>query len=247
MATTARRIRVRGSGGERDFGGDAQSIASAPRTRKIRQRRLTALYDHDRIAGVDEVGRGPWAGPVVASAVILDLDRLPARLAEMIDDSKRLSPLSRNAIAGELPAYAAIGIGAASAAEIDAINILQASMLAMARAVAALPFAPELAIVDGNRLPDLPCPAQAVVGADGSHLAVAAASIMAKVLRDRLMTALAARRPGYGWERNVGYGTAEHHAALIRLGPTRHHRRSFRPIRELMAGCGDGGAPSPYR
>lgn len=187
------------------------------------------------VAGVDEVGRGPWAGPVLAAAVILDHDRLPASLAAMIDDSKKLDARTRREIAAALPDCAAIGVGLATVAEIDQFNILQAALLAMGRAVAALPVPPALALIDGNRAPVLPCPARTIVGGDGSELAIAAASIIAKVRRDALMTDLDAACPGYAWNRNMGYGTAEHRRALGRLGPTPHHRRSFRPIRELLA------------
>jgi ribonuclease HII len=190
------------------------------------------------VAGVDEVGRGPWAGPVLAAAVILDHDRLPASLSAMIDDSKKLDARTRREIAAALPDCAAIGVGLATVAEIDRLNILQAALLAMGRAVAALPVQPALALIDGNRAPALPCPARTIVGGDASELAIAAASIVAKVTRDALMTALDAACPGYAWDRNMGYGTAEHRRALRRLGVTPHHRRSFRPIRELLAAAG---------
>ena len=187
------------------------------------------------VAGIDEVGRGPWAGPVVAAAVVLDAARLPAALATVIDDSKRLSPAVREAIATELPAYAHIAIGAATVDEITAHNILGATFLAMSRAVARLGVLPDLALVDGNRLPALPCAARAVIGGDGLSLSIAAASIVAKVTRDRLMARLGSRYPGFGWERNAGYGTPEHRAALKRLGVTPHHRRSFAPIINMLS------------
>lgn len=192
------------------------------------------------VAGVDEAGRGPWAGPVVAAAVILDAGRLPDALAATLDDSKRLSRGRREALFASLETLASeggaiIGVGQASVAEIDGTNILAAAMVAMERAVGALSRAPAFAIVDGNRLPPhLPCPGEPVVGGDGRSLSIAAASIVAKVRRDCIMGALAAEHPGYGWERNAGYGTGEHRAALDRLGPTRHHRSSFAPIRMLM-------------
>ncbi|QNT69947.1 ribonuclease HII [Defluviicoccus vanus] len=188
------------------------------------------------VAGVDEVGRGPWAGPVLAAAVVLDIAHLPAGLAAAIDDSKMLSRVRRERIFAALPAFACIGVGQASVEEIDRLNILQAALLAMQRAVAALTICPDLVLVDGNRAPVLPCPAQPVVGGDALCLSIAAASIVAKVTRDRLMADLAVRYPGYGWERNAGYGTAEHRAVLARLGPTPEHRRSFRPVRELCGG-----------
>lgn len=183
------------------------------------------------VAGVDEAGRGPWAGPVVAAAAILD----PARIPEGIDDSKRLSAARREALAAALRAVAEIGVGVATVEEIDRLNILRAADLAMARALAALPRPPGFALIDGNRVPPgLPCPALALVKGDARALSVAAASIVAKTERDRMLRALAADWPGYGWERNMGYGTAEHAEALARLGPTPHHRRSFRPVAEIL-------------
>ncbi len=178
------------------------------------------------VCGIDEAGRGPWAGPVVAAAVILDPRRVPAG----IDDSKRLTPAAREALFEALVASAIIGVGAASVGEIDRVNILQATLRAMERAVAALPRAPSAALVDGNRLPVLPCPATAVVGGDGLALSIAAASIVAKVTRDRLMRELAREYPAYGWDRNKGYGTSGHAAALARHGITPHHRLSFGPV-----------------
>lgn len=176
------------------------------------------------IAGVDEVGRGPLAGPVVAAAVIL------LRPLEGLADSKVLSAAQREQLAAALWAAARIGVGAASVDEIDRINILQASLLAMRRAVLRLGCLPDLALIDGNRAPELPCPSETVVGGDAQVPAISAASIVAKVTRDRLMHRLAGRYPGYGWETNVGYATAAHRAALWRLGPSRHHRRSFAPV-----------------
>ncbi len=184
------------------------------------------------VAGVDEVGRGPWAGPVVAAAVILD----PAFVPDGIADSKRLSAARREALFAALGEAARIGLGAASVAEIERLNILGASLLAMQRAVAALGVAPGHVLVDGDRLPPLPCPATAVVGGDSRSLSIAAASIVAKVTRDRLMARLARRYPGFGWERNAGYGTRAHRAGLAAHGPTPHHRRGFAPIARLLAG-----------
>lgn len=179
------------------------------------------------VAGVDEAGRGPLAGPVVAAAVILD----PARIPPGLDDSKRLTPARRQALAPAIRAASTWALGLASVAEIDALNILRASHLAMARALAGLGTAPDLALIDGNRLPpDLPCRAQAVVGGDGRCLSIAAASILAKVERDRIMQALDLDHPGYNWAANMGYPTADHRAALLRLGVTPHHRRSFAPV-----------------
>lgn len=189
------------------------------------------------IAGIDEAGRGPWAGPVVAAAVILDQAALPAALAEGLDDSKKLSAAQREALFALLPEFARIGVGRAEVDEIDRLNILQATFLAMTRAAAALSSVPDLALVDGNRPPALACAVRCVVGGDGRSLSIAAASVVAKVTRDRVMTELALRHPGYGWERNAGYGTAEHQAALARLGPTPAHRRSFRPVAALLGGA----------
>ena len=186
------------------------------------------------VAGIDEAGRGPWAGPVVAAAAILDPDRLPPGLADRIDDSKKLRPAERVAVLAELRPFARIAVAAASVEEIDRVNILQATFLAMTRAVAALGVVPDLALVDGNRLPDLPCRAQAVIDGDALCLSIAAASIAAKVTRDALMARLALRYPGFGWEHNAGYGTEEHAAALRTLGITRHHRRTWAPIVNLL-------------
>lgn len=203
------------------------------------ERRLADRHGASRIAGVDEAGRGPLAGPVVAAAVMLDPARLPPSVRSSIDDSKLLARRRREALFAALQELAAadaarIGVGLATVAEIDAVNILQATWLAMQRAVAALAPLPDLALVDGNRAPRLPCSAAPVVGGDASCLSIAAASIVAKVTRDRIMDELAALHPGYGWERNAGYGTAEHRAALLRLGPTPHHRQSFAPVRKLL-------------
>ncbi len=185
-----------------------------------------------RIAGLDEVGRGPLAGPVVAAAVILP-HPLPAELAALLDDSKKLSADARAAAWAALRASTAeIGFGAASVREIGTINILQASLLAMRRALGRL-AAPDLALVDGNTDPRLGCPTRCIIGGDGSEPAISAASIVAKVLRDRLMLRLAARYPGYGWEGNAGYGTEAHRAALYRLGVTVHHRAGFGTVRQL--------------
>jgi ribonuclease HII len=196
-------------------------------------------FSHERriggvIAGVDEVGRGPLAGPVVAAAVILPR-RLPRGLGLLIDDSKKLSPASRLvALAGLHAAGAEIAIAAASVAEIERINILQASLLAMRRAIARLPRLPDHVLVDGNKTPGCAMPCTAMIGGDGISLSIAAASIAAKVLRDSLMRRLAARHPGYGWETNAGYGAARHLAAIAALGPTRHHRMTFGPLAPVV-------------
>ncbi len=190
-----------------------------------------ARLDHaGPVAGIDEAGRGPWAGPVVAAAVILDPERLPDPLLSRIDDSKRLNRETREAVAALLMRHTAFGIGVAEVAEIDAINVLQATMQAMCRAIEALDAPVAVALVDGNYPPALPCAVRTVVGGDGLSLSIAAASIIAKVTRDRMMADLAVAHPGYGWERNAGYGTPEHAAALERIGITVQHRRSFAPI-----------------
>lgn len=187
-----------------------------------------------RVAGVDEVGRGPLAGPVVAAAVMFAT--CPnRRLARLLDDSKKLTADARAA------AYVAlrhcpgieIGVAAASVREIARLNILHASMLAMSRAVGRLQARPELVLVDGNRCPELACPAEAVIGGDAQCLTIAAASIVAKVTRDRLMARLARRWPGYGWEHNAGYGTVLHRTALGSLGVTAHHREAFGIVRQF--------------
>ena len=155
---------------------------------------------------------------------------MPAALAARIDDSKKLPRATREALYDPIRDHVEIGIGIADIAEIDRLNILQATLLAMRRAVTALPSAPAYALVDGNIPPILPCPVRTVVTGDSLCLSIAAASIVAKVTRDRMMAALAAEHPGYGWERNAGYGTEEHRNALQRLGITPHHRRSFAPV-----------------
>ncbi|MDZ4382206.1 MAG: ribonuclease HII [Parvibaculum sp.] len=184
------------------------------------------------VCGVDEAGRGPLAGPVVAAAVIIDIATCPQGL----NDSKKLDAARREALLAELEACAEIGVGIASVEEIDEINILQATMLAMTRAVAALPRAPHIALIDGNRCPrGLACASRAIVRGDGLVLSIAAASIAAKVTRDRMMTALAETHPGYGFENHMGYGTPAHLDALSRLGPTPIHRQSFAPIRKMLS------------
>lgn len=181
-----------------------------------------------RSAGVDEVGRGPLAGPVVAAAVIFRAGG-PAGLA----DSKKLTARRREILAEEIKAVAlSWGLGRAEVEEIDSLNILRASHLAMQRAVAALDVAPGLVLVDGNLLPRFALPAVAVVKGDDRIQEISAASIIAKVARDQEMIELADVYPGYGFEKHKGYGTAEHRAALLRLGPTPLHRRSFAPVRE---------------
>lgn len=198
-----------------------------------------------RVAGVDEVGRGPLAGPVLAAAVVLPAD-LPAPVALLLRDSKELSASARLMAAAALRRMAnvEIGVGAASVAEIAARNILGASLLAMRRAVFRLPRLPDHALVDGNQAPDLPCPVQCVVGGDQLSLSVAAASIVAKVLRDRLMAQLAVRFPAYGWAENAGYPTKFHRTALAARGACVHHRLSFVAVQRLVLPI-DGSIPPP--
>ena len=188
-----------------------------------------------RVAGVDEAGRGPLAGPVVAAAVVFP-SGVPEALAALLDDSKKLSAGQRQVAFDALhcSGMAEIGIGAASVAEILALNILGASLLAMRRAVVRLKVPPDHALVDGNRPPELACRVLCVVGGDGRSLSIAAASIVAKVVRDRAMTLLARRYPGYGWERNAGYPTAAHRAVLETIGVTPHHRAGFGPVARLL-------------
>lgn len=183
------------------------------------------------VAGVDEVGRGPLAGPVTAAAVILDLPRIP----EGIDDSKKLPAKRRAALAEAIMRDCDWAVGHASVEEIDAMNILRASHLAMCRAIAGLRQRPDLALIDGNLLPrDLPMPGLAVVKGDARSLSIAAASLVAKFLRDRIMVDLAQQHPGYGWEVNAGYPTKAHRQALLDLGVTPYHRRSFRPVHNIL-------------
>jgi len=187
------------------------------------------------VAGVDEVGRGPLAGAVVTAAVILD----PARPITGLRDSKVLTPARREALAEVIRGQAlAWALGRAEAEEIDRLNVLQATMLAMQRAVLALPVRPARVLVDGNRGPVLPFPVEAIVGGDASVPCISAASILAKVARDREMVELDARYPGYGFARHKGYPTREHLEALERLGPSSVHRRSFAPVARCL---GRGG------
>ena len=183
------------------------------------------------IAGVDEAGRGALCGPVVAAAVVFPTDWIsgsgPAWLAG-VDDSKRLRPLRRKILARSIRGETAVGIGLASHLEIDALNILRASQEAMRRAVAALGLSPDFVLIDGLPVVDFPRPQEAVVGGDRKSLSIAAASIIAKVWRDRFVTFLGRRYPGYGLEKHKGYGTRAHYEALAALGPTPFHRRSFK-------------------
>jgi ribonuclease HII len=178
------------------------------------------------VAGCDEAGRGPLAGPVVAAAVILDPKRIPRGL----DDSKKLTADRREELYARICARAEVAVAFASPARIDRDNILRASLWALARAVAALPLKPQLVFVDGRDRIACDCDCQAVISGDALVASIAAASIVAKVTRDRLMARVGAAHPGYGFERHMGYSVPEHFAALARLGPTIHHRRSFAPV-----------------
>jgi ribonuclease HII len=183
------------------------------------------------VAGVDEAGRGPWAGPVVAAAVIFQDRPIPRGL----DDSKKLTAIARDIAYDKIMARALVGIGIADVATIDRINILQATLQAMQHAISALPRRPDLALVDGNRAPELDCAVRTVVEGDALSVSVAAASIIAKVTRDRIMRALDESCPGYDFHQHKGYGTPEHRAALERLGVSPHHRLSFAPVAERAA------------
>ena len=181
------------------------------------------------VAGCDEAGRGPLAGPVVAAAVILDPKRIPRGL----NDSKKLTPEQREKLYAKICVSAEVAVAYGSTARIDRDNILRASLWALARAVRALPVRPKLVFVDGRDRIDVDCDCEAVISGDALVLSIAAASIVAKVTRDRLMVRLGAAHPGYGFERHMGYSVPEHFEALSRLGPTIHHRRSFAPVAAL--------------
>ncbi len=193
--------------------------------------RLHGAPDHP-IAGIDEAGRGALAGPVTAAAVIFPAGTWPAGL----DDSKRLSPNRRVQLARAIRETAHVGVAHVDVATIDRINILQAALRAMTRACWSLALVPHHALIDGNRCPDgLPCPASVLIGGDQRSISIAAASIIAKVERDRIMIMLDRQYPDYGWARNKGYGTGGHRAALDRWGPTGHHRVGFAPVRNAGA------------
>lgn len=191
-----------------------------------------ALADgYMRIAGVDEVGRGPLAGPVTAAAVVLD----PMNIPEGLNDSKKLTKRARQRLYDEIIAVADVSIAHASVEEIDELNILRASHLAMVRALEGLKVRADFALIDGNMLPrDLILPAQTIIKGDARSQSISAASIMAKVCRDCVMLSLAQQHPGYGWETNMGYGSKSHMTALQNLGPTPHHRRSFKPVHKML-------------
>lgn len=183
------------------------------------------------VAGVDEVGRGPLAGPVTAAAVILDPNNIP----EGLNDSKKLTPKRRSILSGLIWEMADVSIGHATVAEIDDINILRASHLAMERAVAGLKVAPDYLLIDGNMIPrGLTIPSQAIIKGDARSVSISAASIVAKICRDAIMVDLAQQHPGYGWETNAGYPSKSHKAALQELGVTPHHRRSFKPVHNIL-------------
>ena len=190
------------------------------------------------IVGVDEVGRGPLAGPVTAAAVFFDRQKITSDLLTKIDDSKKIAQKKRATISKQIESIAIIGIGWASSGEIDQLNILEATMLAMQRAIFSLQkqiiLDPDYILIDGNKVPRLDFPSKAIVRGDEKSLSIAAASIVAKSKRDAFMASLSKLYPGYGWEKNAGYGTREHLAAIEREGITVHHRRSFKPIANYL-------------
>ncbi|MDX1431112.1 MAG: ribonuclease HII [Gammaproteobacteria bacterium] len=188
------------------------------------------------VCGIDEAGVAPLAGPVVAAAVVLpSKERKPPALRGLTD-SKLLDRRERERLHAAIREHCSVGVGIASVAEIDTLNVYHANLRAMQRAVADLGVAPDAVLVDGRAAPDLPCRVETVVKGDQRCVSIAAASVVAKVTRDAIMTGLAADYPGYGWETNVGYGTDEHYLGLLRLGPTEHHRHSFAPIETLFSG-----------
>ena len=191
------------------------------------------------IFGFDEAGRGPWCGPVVAACVCWPDRKIDPELAGAINDSKKLSVAKREALFPKIMnSHALVGIGQASAEEIDRINILQASFLAMYRALEQVQnrgITPAFALIDGNKLPHWPLPMQAVIGGDAKSLSIAAASIVAKVTRDHIMAELAKQYPEYGWDQNAGYGTKQHQDALLKFGITPHHRKTYAPIKKLLS------------
>ncbi len=195
----------------------------------------------ETVAGIDEAGRGPWAGPVVAGAVVILDKNISKFLLDNLDDSKKLSPKKRELLYEELfseqeKGHLCIGIGEASCQEIDDKNILQATFLAMRRAAEKLKIPPQFAIIDGNRIPkDFVCPTRAIIKGDSKSFSISAASIVAKVYRDKKMQKLAEKYPYYGFEKNAGYGTATHIAALKKYGITPEHRKSYKPIKEIIS------------
>ncbi len=195
------------------------------------EREQQLLKTYDIVAGVDEVGRGPWAGPVTACAVVLDPDNIP----EGLNDSKKLTAKIREYLFQQIVQSADVSIAHVSVTEIDRIKILQASLLAMENAVAGLSKPADFVLIDGNKTPkNLNCTSEAIIKGDAKSSSIAAASIVAKVTRDRMMVALSQQFPGYGWETNAGYGTKQHQEGLKALGVTAHHRRSFKPIHNML-------------
>ncbi|CAD5298358.1 Ribonuclease HII [Bosea sp. 62] len=218
------------AGGQDAIPADLQATIwhSRAMTADFSREQAAMIAGRARVAGVDEVGRGPLAGPVVAAAVILDPSAIPDGLA----DSKELSAQRREELCVLILASAlAVGVGSASATEIDTINIRQATLLSMRRAVGALPLSPDLVLVDGNDPPALACGCEAIIGGDGLIASIAAASIVAKVMRDRMMARLSLTYPAYGFASHAGYGTAAHRAAIKEKGPCPAHRYSFAPIK----------------
>lgn len=206
-------------------------------TPSLREERAWLAQGHALVAGVDEAGRGAWAGPVAAAAVTLPIDDACAELLRGVDDSKKLGAATREALRARICDVAiAWCVGMATSAEVDALGVLPATRLAMTRAVAGLNPAPRALLIDAVRLPELTTPQKSFFFADSISLAVAAASILAKTTRDEEMRRLAERHPGYGFEGHKGYGTAAHRRALAALGPCEQHRVTYRPIRELLAG-----------
>ncbi len=197
------------------------------------EREQQLMKTYHAIAGVDEVGRGPWAGPVTACAVVLDPNNIP----DGLNDSKKLTARNREALFEKIVKTADVSIAHVTVEEIDRINILQASLLAMETAVADLTKPADFALIDGNKTPkNLCCPCQTIIKGDAKSASIAAASIVAKVTRDRMMVTLSQQFPGYGWETNAGYGTKQHQNGLKTLGVTAHHRRSFKPIHKMLYG-----------
>ena len=218
----------------------AESVSGAKAGSRVTSQSNGANFDFEQrgraaghliIAGVDEAGRGPWAGPVVGAAVVLDPERVPNGIA----DSKKLSEAHREALFDEIFSTAQVGVAFADAERIDRDNILAATLWAMQRAVAELDCNPSLVLVDGNKAPALSCATETIVKGDALSLSIAAASIIAKVSRDRMMKRLDVQYPGYGFAQHKGYGTAQHSEALHRLGVTALHRRSFKPIKSALA------------
>jgi ribonuclease HII len=216
----------------KDKGAAEKSAQPPPKPPSFRRERKLFANGVRVVAGCDEAGRGPLAGPVVAAAVILDPNKIPRG----IDDSKRLTADERERLFDKICATASFAVAVASPARIDRDNILRASLWALARAVKALAVKPEHVFVDGRDRIAVDCNCEAVIGGDGIVLSIAAASIVAKVTRDRLMARLASECPGYGFESHMGYSVPQHLAALRELGPTVHHRRSFAPVAALLRG-----------